>query len=156
MRSDCNISVTFAEEKRFRRLNQNERCDSKRSLESRKKTNECTVQQNICTRNDGKKEEERQKNIQVMQCSSADFHIAWCDTVFTSVTIIRYAGGMVSWNIYYNNLHRRSSAKTSRNSHSLTRKIARMRAHAAKFAAKVRRRRRSRNSNAEGMNKFPQ
>lgn len=32
----------------------------------------------------------------------------------TSVTIIMYAGGMVSWNIYYNNLHRRSSAKTSR------------------------------------------
>lgn len=30
------------------------------------------------------------------------------------VTIIKYAGGMVSWNIYYNNLHRRSSAKTSR------------------------------------------
>lgn len=39
-----------------------------------------------------------------------------CCAHLTSVTIIRYAGGMISWNIYYNNLHRRSSAKISRNS----------------------------------------
>lgn len=42
-------------------------------------------------------------------CQSVCVSVSEC--VITSVAIIRYAGGMVSWNIYYNNLHRRSSAK---------------------------------------------